>query len=104
MQNSNFLQTQTMLRALEFTLARGGFTDARQKKTATALIRELKGTDSLGGRQQLLISLLKKGATVETMVKASASSRRTVFRYLNDFEEAGMEIELDKGVYRLKSS
>lgn len=102
MQNSNFLQSQTILRALEFTLSRGGFEDPRHKKTATALLKEMKGNQSLGGRQQLLTAVLKKGASVEEMVKATGSSRRTIFRYLNDFEEAGVDIELEDGVYRLK--
>ena len=101
-QTSNYLQSQTILRALEFSLAKSGFDDPRQKKTALALIRDLRGNKSLGGRQQVLTSILKKGATVDEMVRATGSSRRTIFRYLNDFEEAGIDIKLESGVYRLK--
>ena len=103
MQNSGFLQTQTILRGLEFALAKGAFADnAAQKRTAAALLKEMKGNKSVGGRQQLLTSILKKGATVEEMVKATGSSRRTIFRYLNNFEEAGVNIQLDGGKYTLK--
>ena len=103
MQNSGFLQTQTILRGLEFALSKGAFADNPvQKRTATTLIKEMRGNKSVGGRQQLLTSILKKGATVEEMVKATGSSRRTIFRYLNDFEEAGVNIQLDGGKYTLK--
>lgn len=103
MQNSSYLQTQTILRGLEFALAKGAFSDNQgQKRTAAALIKEMKGNKSVGGRHQLLTSILKKGATVEDMVKATGSSRRTIFRYLNNFEEAGVEIVLEGGKYRLK--
>jgi len=101
-QSSSYLQSQTVLRALEFALAKSGFDDPRQRKAALALVKDLKGNKSLGGRQQLLTSILKKGATVEDMVKATGSSRRTIFRYLNNFEEAGMDIQLEGGVYMLK--
>ena len=102
-QNSSYLQTQTILRGLEFALAKGAFADNQGlMRTAAALIKEMKGNKSLGGRHQLLRSILKKGATVEEMVKATESSRRTIFRYLNNFEEAGINIQLEAGKYRLK--
>lgn len=102
---NGYIETQTILRGLEFALARGGFSDnPGQKRTAAALIKGLKGNKSLGGRHQLLNALLKKGATVEEMIKATGSSRRTIFRYLNHFEEAGVGIELDGGRYRIKVS
>ena len=103
MQNSSYLQTQTILRGLEFALAKGAFADNQgQKRTAAALIKEMKGNKSVGGRHQLLTSILKKGATVEEMVKATGSSRRTIFRYLNHFEEADVNLQLEGGKYRLK--
>lgn len=103
MRQSSFLQTQTILRALEFALTRGGFGgDANQKKTAAMLIKDLKGAKSVSGRQQLLTSLLKKGSTIEEMMKTTGASRRTVFRYLNSLEDAGMNFVLANGRYRLK--
>lgn len=103
MLNSSYLETQTILRGLEFALTKGAFADNQsQKRTAAALIKEMKGTRSLSGRHQLLTGLLKKGTSIDEMVKATGSSRRTVFRYLNQFEEAGLDIQLEDGKYRLK--
>ena len=103
MQLTSFVQTQTILRALEFAAARGGFgNNAKQKKTAAALIKDMKGNKSVSGRHQQLMALLRKGATIEEMMKAAGSSRRTIFRYLNHFEEAGLDIEISGGRYRLQ--
>lgn len=103
MQNTSFLQTQTILKALEFTLAKGGFgTNAGQKKAAASLIKEMSGTKSVSGRHQQLMNMLKKGSTVDQMIKATGSSRRTIFRYLNHFESAGVDIRLEDGQYKLK--
>ncbi len=103
MQQASFLQTQTILRALEYALSKGGFgSNSTQKKTAASLIKEMKGGRTASGRQQLLIGILGKGATVEEMMKAAGASRRTVFRYLNGFEDAGIDISLSGGKYRLK--
>lgn len=103
MQTTSYVQTQAMLHALEFTLERGGFgSNHHYKKAAQALIQQMKSHRSVSGRQQQLAALLKKGATIEQMMKATRSSRRTVFRYLNYFEEAGMTIDLSGSVYKLK--
>ena len=103
MRKTSFLQTQTILQALEFTIAKGGFgPNARQKKTAAALIKDMKSTGSVSGRHQQLREMLKKGATLDQMIRATGSSRRTVFRYLNQFEDAGIRIILAEGRYRLK--
>lgn len=104
MQNTNYLQSQTVLKALEFTLARGGFgANGKQKRTAQSLVKEMKSNKSLSGRHEQLAAMLTKGATIAQMMKATNSSRRTVFRYLNHFEEAGMDITLDNGKYKLKA-
>ena len=103
MRNTSFLETQTILRALEFALAKGGFgANAKQKKAAGALIKSMKSTRSVSGRHQQLIAMLKKGATLAQMMKATGSSRRTIFRYLNHFEDAGLDIVLANGKYKLK--
>lgn len=103
MRNTSFLENQTILRALEFSLGKSGFgANAKQKKTASALIRKMKSTDSVSGRHQQLMTMLKKGARLEQMMKASGSSRRTIFRYLNHFEEAGAELSLQGGKYKIK--
>ncbi len=103
MQNTSFEQTQTILKALQFAMAKGGFgNNAKQKKTATALIKEMSGNDSVSGRHQQLMGMLKKGSTIEQLIKSTGTSRRTIFRYLNQFEEAGVDIKIEDGKYRLK--
>lgn len=102
MRTTSLDETQAVIRALEFALGRDGFATARQKKTAAALIKSMRSTESVSGRHDQLLSLLKKGATIRQMIKASGTSRRTVFRYLNHFEEAGMDIVLVDGKYKLK--
>ena len=103
MRKTSFLQTQTILRALEFTLSKGGFgNNARQKRTATGLVKDMKSTKSVSGRHQQLRAMLKRGATLDQMIKATGSSRRTIFRYLNHFEDAGIDIVLADGKYRLR--
>lgn len=103
MLNTSFTETQTILKALQFALAKGGFgNNPQQKKTAAALIKEMSGNKSVSGRHQQLMGLLKKGSTIEQMIKATNTSRRTIFRYLNHFEEAGVDIKIEDGKYKLK--
>ena len=101
MRNTSFLQTQTILRSLEFTLGKGGFKNAAQKKAASSLIKSMNGRESVSGRHQQLHSLLARGATLQEMIAATDSSRRTIFRYLNQFEEAGLTITLTERTYTL---
>ena len=103
MQDTSFLQTQTILRALEFTLAKKGFGDGpAQRKAAVELIKKMKSTKTVSGRHQQLRAMLKQGATIDQMIKATGSSRRTIFRYLNHFEDAGIDIVILDGKYGLK--
>ena len=101
-QNTSYLQTQTIVKALEFTLNKGGFgKNTREKQTAAGLIRDMRSTSSVSGRHQQLERMLRKGASIEQMMKATRSSRRTIFRYLNHFEEAGLSLVLSQGRYQL---
>lgn len=102
-QNTSFVQTQTIIHALEFAISKGGFgRNQQQKRTAAALVKSMKSNKSVSGRHQQLVTLLKKGVTLEGMMKAASASRRTIFRYLNHFEDAGFDIVIDNGRYRLK--
>ncbi len=102
-QNTSFVQTQTIIHALEFAISKGGFgRNQQQKRTAAALVKNMKSNKSVSGRHQQLVTLLKKGATLEGMMKAASASRRTIFRYLNHFEDAGFDIVIEDGRYRLK--
>lgn len=103
MRNAKFAHTQVILKALEFTLAKGGFAkSAAMKKTAAGLVKTMKSSGSVSGRHQHLVAMLKKGVTLAQMIKVTAASRRTVFRYLNHFEDAGLNIVLVNGKYKIK--
>ncbi|MHC4696380.1 MAG: hypothetical protein ACYTFA_06535 [Planctomycetota bacterium] len=103
MRNTSYLQTQTIRQALEFALAKGGFDrNGAQKKAAKLLLQQMKSTSSVSGRHEKLRALLGKGATIDEMIRATGSSRRTVFRYLNQFEDSGIDIVLIDGRYGLK--
>lgn len=103
MQSTSFIQTQTILRALEFSLAKGAFgSNPKQKKAAAALLQQMKSNRSVSGRHQQLMALLTKGATIDQMIKSTGASRRTIFRYLNHFEDAGVNIALVDGKYKVK--
>ncbi|MFQ5414985.1 MAG: helix-turn-helix domain-containing protein [Phycisphaerae bacterium] len=105
MQNTSFLQTETILAALEYSLNNGGFNrNAKLKTTARRLVKSMKSTNSVSGRHQQLRSLLKKGASIDQLIKVTGASRRTIFRYLNHFEDAGLDIELADREYRIKNS
>jgi len=102
-QSTSYPQTQTILRALEFAASKGGFgTNARQKKTALALIKDMKSNESVSGRHQQLSAMLRKCASIAEMIKATGASRRTIFRYLNHFEDALLDISIAGGKYKLK--
>ena len=97
----SYLENQTILRALEFTAAKKGFVNDRQRKMAATLSKRMKSNQSLSGRHQQLASMLKKGTTLRDMMKSAGSSRRTIFRYLNHFEEAGLKVNYAGGKYKL---
>lgn len=102
MRSTSFLQTQAIVKALEFASTKGGFgNNAQLKKTAQSLLKSMKSNQSVSGRHQQLTNMLKRGATIEEMIKSTGASRRTIFRYLNHFEEAGINLDLAGGKYRL---
>lgn len=91
-----------MIRALEFTLAKDGFgPDASLKTTAQSLLKSMNSNKSVSGRHKQIVALLSKGSSIHQMMKSAGASRRTIFRYLNHFEEAGYEINLDSGKYSI---
>lgn len=103
MRTTSFLANQTILKALDYTLAKGGFgVNTKLKKAATDLVKDLRSTRSVSGRHQQIMTMLKKGTTLKQMMKAAGSSRRTIFRYLNHVEESGAELVLADGKYKLK--
>ena len=82
--------------------------NAAVKKAAEKLCKDLAGERSIYGRQLKMINLMERGATLAEIGRKLRCSRRTVFRYLNHLEDAGIAIKLqgtkyhvDKGVARM---
>ena len=75
--------------------------NAAVKKAAEGLVKELESERSIYGRQLKLIGLMEKGATIADIGRKLRSSRRTVFRYLNHLEEAGVSLSLKNGKYHV---
>ena len=73
--------------------------ESRREKAALRLRKELEGDDSIFGRQLKMIGLMEKGATVAELCRKLKCSRRTLFRYLNYLEDAGIDIRLDGTKY-----
>lgn len=102
MKNTSYVQTQTIIRALEFTLVKNGFEkNTQHKTTAQSLLKSMNSNKSVSGRHQQIATLLKKGSSVSQMMKSVGASRRTIFRYLNHFEDAGFSINIDNGKYQI---
>ncbi|MFH0981588.1 MAG: helix-turn-helix domain-containing protein [Planctomycetota bacterium] len=99
---SDFSETFAVHAALKYALSKKLFAgDARTRKTATALVKSLESDRSIYGRQLSMIGLMADGATIQQMVKALRCSRRTIFRYLNHLESAGIGVTLEGGQYRV---
>ena len=87
---------------MEFALQNGAFDNDNEKKTARALVKRMNSNRTTGGRHEQVLAILRRGATIEQMMKAASASRRTVFRYLNHLEEVDFEIVVTDGVYKVK--
>lgn len=109
---ADFTETYAVHAALKHALARKLFSgDTHAQKVAAALVKSLESDRSIYGRQLKMVSLMTKGATIQQMVKQLRCSRRTLFRYLNHLESAGIEVTLEghkylvpKGMLRLVRS
>ena len=82
--------------------------NAAVRNAAVALCKELESERSIYGRQLKMIGLMEHGVTLRELGRKLRCSRRTVFRYLNHLEEAGITINLvgtkyhvDKSVVRM---
>lgn len=74
------------------------------KRSAEKLSAELDSERSIFGRQLKMIKLMEKGASLAEMGRKLRCSRRTVFRYLNHLEDAGISINLDGSRYLVDKS
>lgn len=106
---SDFTETLAIHVALKDALrAKRYDRNAAARKAAEKLCQELQSEKSIYGRQLQMIHLMERGSTLAEMGRKLRCSRRTVFRYLNHLEDAGISVELsedryhvDKGVARL---
>ncbi len=99
---SDFIESFAVHASLKLALKRRIFiSNPRAKRTAERLVASLEGRRSTYGRQLKMLQLMQKGASVQAMGKGLRCSRRTVFRYLNHLENAGVEITLSGEIYRV---
>ncbi len=102
---SDFTETFAIHVALKYALkAKQYDSTAEVRKAAEVLCRELQGEKSIYGRQLKMIALMEKGATIAELGRKLRCSRRTVFRYLNHLEDAGVSITLEGSKYRVDKS
>ena len=71
------------------------------RKAAQQLCVELEGERSIYGRQLKMINLMEKGVTLPELGRKLKCSRRTIFRYLNHLEDAGIAIKLENNKYHV---
>ena len=74
------------------------------KKAAETLCKDLQSERSIYGRQLTMIGLMEKGATIGELGRKLRSSRRTMFRYLNQLEDAGISLKLEGRKYHIDKS
>lgn len=93
---SDFTETFAVHAALRQALKGNIFgKDPKVRGAAQKLVRSLESERSIYGRQLKMIQLMQKGATIEKMRRQLRCSRRTLFRYLNHLEAAGIDITLE---------
>ncbi len=78
--------------------------NAAVRRAAERLTAELEGERSIYGRQLKMVGLMEKGASLAEMGRKLRCSRRTVFRYLNHLEDAGIPINLEGSRYLVDKS
>ena len=99
---SDFAETLAVHVALKTALKSKQYDkNAALKKAAEALCKELQSERSIYGRQLKMIALMERGATIAELGKKLGSSRRTLFRYLNHLENAGVSLRLENGKYHI---
>ena len=102
---SDFTQTLAIHAALRLAGKHKLFAgEAHLRKTAEKLLAALESDRTIYGRQVKMLTLMQAGATIETMRRKLRCSRRTVFRYLNEFEAAGVESSRQGQRYRVSGS
>ncbi len=99
---SDFVQTFAVHLAIKAALKSKQFRNhASVRQAAEKLCRTLEGEKSIYGRQLRMIQMMEKGATLPDMGKKLHCSRRTIFRYLNHLDDAGVSIRLQGTKYHV---
>lgn len=99
---SDFTESFAVHASLKLALKQRVFkNNPRARQSAQRLLASLEGRRSTYGRQLKMLQLMQKGASIQAMGKGLHCSRRTVFRYLNHLENAGVEITLSGEIYRI---
>jgi biotin operon repressor len=102
---SDFTQTFAIHVALKQALRSKQYDkNAAVRSAADRLCSELQGERSIYGRQLKMITLMEKGVSLAELGRKLHCSRRTVFRYLNHLEDAGISIKLDRNKYYVDKS
>ncbi len=103
LKRSDFKATYAVHAALRYGLKSKLFgSDASARKAAEKLLKDLESDRSIYGRQCKMLRLMQQGATITQLRKGLGCSRRTVFRYFLDLEQADVGIELDGTAYRVE--
>lgn len=101
---SDFTETVAIHAALRTALKQKLFAgDDRVRKSAQRLVAALESERTIYGRQLKMLGLMHKGASIDAMRRRLRCSRRTIFRYLNHLESAGVDISLEAQQYRVTS-
>lgn len=99
---SDFAETLAIYLGIKSALKSNRYgKQAAVRAAAEQLLKDLSSEKSVFGMQLKMIALLEKGTTIDDLGKRIRCSRRTVFRYLNSLEEAGVGITLDQGTYQV---
>ena len=102
---SDFTQTLIIHAALRLAVKQKLFaSQPGVRKTADKLLTALESDRTVYGRQLKMLVMMQRGATIEEMRRKIRCSRRTVFRYLNQLEDAGVEISLQGQQYRVSGA
>ncbi len=102
---SDFTETLAVHAALKLAIKNKLFTkDDRVRKSADKLLAALESERTTYGRQLKMLALMKNGAGIEAMRRKLRCSRRTIFRYLNHLESAGVEISLEGTQYKVSGA
>ena len=99
---SDFTETLAIHAALQAALKQKLFAgDDRVRRSAERLVTALESERTIYGRQLKMLGLMQTGATIDAMRRRLRCSRRTIFRYLNHLEAAGIDVSLEERHYHV---